>query len=104
MVTSGFNFVHAGFVFFAGIVHTSSGNPTFFPGWLAILSSLVNIAELVALLAFFMELSGKVYFLNFGYKYPRDSSLSPFQGQEFIHIPEYGVGGWLSDIPLAHDI
>ena len=61
------SFVHAGFVFFAGVVHASSGDLSFFPGWLAVLNSVLNAAELVALLAFFMELRGKVHFLVFQY-------------------------------------
>ena len=63
LFSAGFNLVHAGFVFIAGVVHASSGgDPSFFPGWLAILSSVVSMGELVTLLAFFMELKAKVLF------------------------------------------
>ena len=60
--TSAFTFAHFGFAFYAGIVHVmSTDNPSsFFPGWLVILDSLLNIIEIPALLIFFIEMMGKV--------------------------------------------
>ena len=66
LFTAAFSLIHGGFVFFAGLVHISSGDlSSFFPGWLAVLSSVLGVAELVALLALFMELRAKVLFLQF---------------------------------------
>ena len=65
LVTAAFNLVHGGFVFFAGLVHISSGDlSSYFPGRLAVLSSLLGVAELVALLAFFIDLRAKVMLLH----------------------------------------
>ena len=65
LVTAAFSLAHSGFVLFAGLVHISSSGDlsSFFPGWLAVLGSVLGAAELVALLAFFMELRAKVTML-----------------------------------------
>ena len=61
--TSAFTFVHFGFAFYAGVVHVMSwddGSAPFFPGWLVILDSALNIVEIPLLLMFFLEMMGKV--------------------------------------------
>ena len=59
LFTTGFNFVHISFVFYAGVVHVMSGNNSFFPGWMSILFSLLNMVEVTALLIFLIELENK---------------------------------------------
>ena len=60
--TSAFTFVHFGFAFYAGVVHVMStdGSAPFFPGWLVILDSVLNIVEIPLLLIFLLEMMGKV--------------------------------------------
>ena len=55
-----FLYVHLGFQFFSGVTHVSMGDMSFFPGWLAILSSIMNMGEVAALMIFLIELKGKV--------------------------------------------
>lgn len=55
-----FLYVHLGFSFFSGVTHVSMGDSSFFPGWLAILSSILNMGEVAALMIFLIELKGKV--------------------------------------------
>ena len=58
--TSAFILAHFGFAFYAGVVHVMSGNASFFPGWLVILDSVLNVVEIPALIIFFIEMMGKV--------------------------------------------
>ena len=55
-----FLYVHLGFQFFSGVTHVSMGDSSFFPGWLAILSAILNMGEVAALMIFLIELKGKV--------------------------------------------
>ena len=55
-----FLYVHLGFQFFSGVTHVSMGDMSFFPGWLAILSSILNMGEVAALMIFLIELKSKV--------------------------------------------
>lgn len=60
-----FLYVHLGFQFFSGVTHVSMGDGSFFPGWLAIFSSILNMLEVVALTIFLIELKGKVCMLEY---------------------------------------
>ena len=54
-----FLYVHLGFQFFSGVTHVSMGDSAFFPGWLAIFSSILNMVEVAALTIFLIELKNK---------------------------------------------
>ena len=65
---STFNYVHVGFSLFAGIMHISMGEDSFFTGWLSTINSLLNMMEVTALMIFLIELKGKVsikIFINY---------------------------------------